>query len=127
MDASSPREGATHTVADILQIPTQGELSMKTHFIWQGLLDRYWGPQTKDQSSENNLCHSLEAIVNPNKVAGTSNQFPLADLAFQPEVSSWPGHDLFFAYMMSSCVTVLLVGDRWLCTSTPAWCKLIAG
>lgn len=27
MDASSPREGATHTVADPLQIPTQGELS----------------------------------------------------------------------------------------------------
>lgn len=77
------------------------------------------GPQTKDQSNENNLCHSLEATVNPNKVAARSNQFHLVDLAFQPGVSSWPGHDLFFACMMSSCVTGLLVGDRWLCMSIP--------
>lgn len=43
MDASSPREGAARTVADTLQIPTQGELSMKTHSIRQGLSDRYRG------------------------------------------------------------------------------------
>lgn len=77
------------------------------------------GPQTKYQSNENNLCHSLEATVNPNEVAGRSNQLHLVDLAFQPEVSSWPGHGLFFACMMSSCVTGLLVGDRWLCMSIP--------
>ena len=83
MDASSPREGAARTVADTLQIPTQGELSMKTHSIRQGLSDRYrGGPQTKDQSHENNLCSSLEATVNPNKVAGRSNQFHLADVPF---------------------------------------------
>lgn len=60
MEASSPREAAMHTVADTLQIPTQGELSMKTCFIWWGLCEDTEGPQTKLQSNENNLCHRLE-------------------------------------------------------------------
>lgn len=92
----------------------------------EGYVTDTGGLQTKDQSNENNLCHSLEATVNPNKVVGSSNQLHLVDLAFQPEVSSWPGHDLFFACMMSSCVAGLLVGDRWLYVRIPAWCKLTA-
>jgi hypothetical protein len=43
---------------------------------------------------------------------GRSNQFLLVDLAFQPEGQQLASSDLYFAYMMSSCVTVLLVEDR---------------
>lgn len=41
-----------------------------------------------------------------------ANQFHSVDLAFQPEGQQLANRDLFFAYMMSNCVTALLVEDR---------------